>query len=467
MMYPRLDLARNLLAADGLICVSIDDGEFERLRDVMDEVFGEENLVSVVVVQSNKRGQTYKEIAKTHEYLIIYSKEPEVAIGELEKGDGVLPFKDSKGAFDLWELRNRNPKFGRHNRPNLFFPIYVAPGERDETGYALVALDRSPAFSVEVWPRNSAGDDGCWRWGRDKLRSVSLGGSCPAVVARQRRDGEWNIYEKSRKSSTKAKSLWTETEVISEQGTIELGALGLGEVFAHPKPLGLLTKCIRICAGPDDTILDFFAGSGTSAHAALQLNTQDGGSRKFILVQLPEPTGRDDYPTIADICKERVRRVIKKLNAEDVGKLDLDGTTTRDRGFRVFKLADSNFKPWNAETAHDEQSLVRQLEMHVDHIREGRAAEDLLYEILLKSGFELTTPVETLTLAGKTVHSVAGGALFICLERELSLDLIRAMAEDNPERVVCLDEGFAGNDQPKANAAQLFKTEGITSFKTV
>ena len=482
MMYPRLYLSRNLLTADGLICVSIDDGEFDRLRSIMDEIFGGENFVSVVVVQSNKRGQTYKEIAKTHEYLVIYSKEPEASIGELEKADDALPFRDSTGPFDLWELRNRNPKFGRYNRPNLFFPIYVAPETASETGYALVALEPSRVFSVEVWPRNSEGVDGCWRWGRDKLRSVQLVGSCPDVVARQRRDGEWNIYEKSRKSSTKAKSLWTETEVISEQGTVELGALGLSEVFAHPKPVGLLTKCIRICAGPNDTILDFFAGSGTTAHAVFDLNKVDGQDRKFILVQLPEPLDpldRDQKAAldfcdslgkprnIAEITKERVRRAITKLNDEDAGKLDLNGAGKQDRGFRVFKLSESNFTPWNAAAPRDEHSLVRQLELHVDHIREGRTNEDILYEILLKSGFPLTTPVETLTLAGKTVSSVAEGALFICLERGLTLDLIRAMAEQKPERVVCLDAGFAGNDQLKANAAQAFKSKGITSFKTV
>ena len=217
----------------------------------------------------------------------------------------------------------------------------------------------------------------------------------------------------------------------------------------------------------DGLILDFFAGSGTAAHAVLELNKQDRGTRTFILIQLPEPTSREDYPTISDICKERVRRVIKKLSEEDAGKLDLDAEKKQDRGFRVFKLTESNFKPWNADVPKDAEGLAKQLDLHVEHIREGRTAEDLLYEILLKSGFALTTPVETLQLGGKTVHSVASGALFICLDRDLTLELTRAMADKKPVRVVCLDEGFAGNDQLKANAVQLFKTKGVTSFKTV
>jgi adenine-specific DNA-methyltransferase len=219
--------------------------------------------------------------------------------------------------------------------------------------------------------------------------------------------------------------------------------------------------------GEDFIVLDFFAGSGTTGHSVLDLNQQDGGNRKFILVQLPERTERKDYPTIAEITKERVRRVITKLNGEDSGKLALEGASRQDRGFRVLKLAESNFKPWEAQVEHDAKVLGRQLELHVDHIREGRTPQDILYEILLKSGYPLTTPVETLALAGRSVYSAAGGLFLICLERNLTLELIRAMAEPKPERVVCLDEGFAGNDQLKANAVQIFKTKGVVSFKTV
>jgi adenine-specific DNA-methyltransferase len=472
MMYPRLYLARNLLADDGLICVSIDDNELCNLRVIMNEVFGEENFVSVVVVQSNKRGQTYKEIAKTHEYVLIYSREPEVSLYELDKNGDALPFEDSIGRFDLWELRNRNPKFGRHNRPNLFFPIYVSPAKRDETGYSLVSLERTDVYSLEAWPRNSSGEDGCWRWGKDKIRLSELAGSCPVVVAKQRRDGEWNIYEKSRKSTTKAKSLWTETEVISEQGTVELGELGMAEYFEHPKPLALIEKCIRVCAGPDDIILDFFAGSGTTAHAVLKLNREDGGHRKFILSQLPEPcdpgspASKAGFRTIADITKERVRRVIKKQNEEDAVKLDLKSKEKQDRGFRVFNLAESNFSTWDASMPHDPASLEKQLELHINHIRDGRKDEDILYEVLLKSGFPLSMPIESIVLDGKTVYSVAGGQLLICLERKLTLEVIRSMAERKPERVVCLDEGFAGNDQLKTNAAHIFEPTDRREAKT-
>ena len=378
-----------------------------------------------------------------------------------------FPLTILKALFDLWELRNRNPKFGRHNRPNLFFPIYVAQRRQDESGYAKVSLSRTEEFSVEVFPRNSSGQDSCWRWGTEKIKNTELGGSTPVVVAKQKRDGEWNIYEKSRKSTTKAKSLWTETGVISEQGTMELGQLGLAEFFDHPKPLGLLTKCIRVCTGPEDTVLDFFAGSGTTAHAVLKLNRQDGSARRFILSQLPEPTSFKEYPTIADITKERVRRAIKQLDQATAEGLKLDTRPAQDRGFRVFKLAQSNFTEWDAGLDHNPEILKRQLDLHIDHIRDGRSAEDILYELLLKSGFSLTTPVEKKMVADRIVYSVADGALVICLEHDLTLDLIRAVAAMKPERVVCLDEGFADNDQLKTNAVQIFRTKGVTSFKTV
>jgi adenine-specific DNA-methyltransferase len=187
------------------------------------------------------------------------------------------------------------------------------------------------------------------------------------------------------------------------------------------------------------------------------MNARDHGRRQFILIQLPEKTDRTDFPTIAEITKERVRRVIKNLNQEQAGKLKLGDAPEQDRGFRVFKLAESNFAPWNADVPHDAPALERQLELHVSHVRDGRTDQDILYEVLLKSGYPLATPVETVVLAGKTVHSVAGGQLLICLERKLTLELIRAVAERKPERVVCLDEGFAGNDQLKTNAAHIFE----------
>jgi len=471
MMYPRLYLARNLLSDDGVIFISIDDNEVDNLKILLKEIFGEENMVAQIVVQTNPRGRTLdKFIAKTFEYIVIVAKNSESdAIGQVPKSAKALAEyskRDEVGQYRELELRNRNPIFNRKNRPNLWFPIFVDPS----TG--LVSLSSSDVFAEEALPRNSEGEDGCWTWGQKKVND-----NLNLLVGRQVSTGAWRIHRKDYLpidgATTKEKSLWIDTNLNHENGKEEVGRLFGKTPFDFPKSVALIQKVIRlgITVGEESIILDFFAGSGTTAQAVLELNQQDGGNRKFILVQLPEPSEGDTeaakagYSTIADITKERVRRVIKKLNDADARQLPLDAP--QDRGFRVFKLAQSNFKPWNAQLRQDAAALEQQLELHIEHIREERSPDDILYEILLKSGFPLTTPVETLTLEGKQVYSVAGSALLICLEPELTMEVIRAMAAQKPERVVCLDAGFAGNDQLKANAVQIFKTQGIPSFKTV
>lgn len=233
-IYPRLYVAKELLADDGVIFISIDDNEVSQLRLICDEIFGEANFLSQIIVESNKRGQTYKEIAKCHEYILIYYKSDDSSIGELEKKDGKLPYEDQFGSYDLWELRNRNPKFGKHNRPNLYYPIYVDVSSIDEDGLAPISLTPSEQFHLEVYPKNSEGIESCWRWGKDKLVKDGINATPQTVFAKKKRDGGWNIYEKSRKSTTKAKSIWSETKFISEQGTIESGRLDMSSVFHWP-----------------------------------------------------------------------------------------------------------------------------------------------------------------------------------------------------------------------------------------
>ncbi|MBC7819302.1 MAG: site-specific DNA-methyltransferase [Planctomycetaceae bacterium] len=249
-------------------------------------------------------------------------------------------------------------------------------------------------------------------------------------------------------------------------GTVQAASSKLAELgikFSYPKPAQLLEYLIRVGSSEGEIVLDFFAGSGTTGEAVLNLNAV-GERRHFVLVQLPE-AANDGSQSIAMLCKDRIRRVAKQLHAE-AGTLRSNGLEM-DFGFRAYKLDQSNFQTWDADEPTDGKSLAAQMELHVEHIREGRSDHDLLYEILLKSGFTLTTPIETIALAEKNVSSIAGGALMICLERSLTMEVIRAMADSKPERVVCLDAGFAGNDQLKANAVQIFRTKGVGSFKTV
>jgi adenine-specific DNA-methyltransferase len=452
MMLPRLYIARNLLRDDGVIFVSCDDNELHNLRCLMNEVFGEENFVSQLIVQSNKRGQTYKDIAKTHEYLVAFGRSENATLYELPKDDDALPYEDARGKFDLWELRNRNPEFGKHNRPNLYFPIYVSPEETDSVGYSKISLEPSDSFTVEVFPKNSAGKDSCWRWSREKIASTDITSEFAVVVGRKKRNGEWNIYEKSRKGTTKPKSIWDETEVINEQGTIELGELGLGGIFDHPKPRGLISKILKIATEADDLVFDFFAGSSTTADAVLRLNHEDKTDRRFVLVQLPEPldptseAAAAGFETIADVSRERIRRVLAKLKPEDAEHALLHNSP----GFKSFVLAPSNFRQWRGDGIETPEQLEAQIRLFVNSEKEGADSESILFELLLKFGQELTTRYETLQISGTRVYWISVLNMFFVFEAFIE-DMIDPLLSQQPREIVVLDSVFQGSDELKSN----------------
>ena len=301
MMYPRLKLLHRLLANDGIIFISLDDNEISSMTFLLREIFGETNFLAQIIVQSNRRGQTYKQIAKTHEYLICFGKTSEAALGQLETDGSNLPERDKHGKYSSRELRNRNPKFGKHNRPNLFYPFFPNLSAPDEAGNFPVTINPFPG-AIEIFPFNSQGGESCWRWGADKVIRDTKGNGTEVLFGRQTRDGGWRIFEKYRKESVKAKSIWTETKHISEQGTTELGKLGLADKFEFPKPLGVIEDCLALATEEDSIVLDSFAGSGTTAQAVLKLNAQDGGRRRFILTEL--------MPYAEHVTAERVKRAI-------------------------------------------------------------------------------------------------------------------------------------------------------------
>ncbi|MCK9266958.1 site-specific DNA-methyltransferase [bacterium] len=369
-MYPRLLLARDLLSQDGAIFISIDDNEQANLKLLCDDVFGEENFISQIIIQSNKRGQTYKQIAKTHEYLLVYVKSEKTILNELEKELSGGVKTDDIGDFTERELRNRNPKFGRFNRPNLYYPIYVNTKEIDRNGYSPISLEMSGDFNVQVVPLNSEQEESCWRWGTKKLEN-NIGETTlnSNIVARIKTTGEYGIYEKYRKDTFKAKTIWfeelelssgdeeedgiwDETGVITEQGSTELRKLDMGDAFDFPKPTYLLKKILNIGSDIDSICLDFFAGSGTTGEAVMELN-KDGGKRKFILCQLDEliDENKPAYqfcednglePVISSITIERLRRASEKIAAEieeennEAGMFEEDKKEIPDIGFKVF-----------------------------------------------------------------------------------------------------------------------------------
>ena len=454
MMYPRLYLARNLLAEEGVIFISIDDNELTNLRHLLDEMFGEECFVGQVTVLCNPKGRSQdKYLATCHEFLLVYSKAVQLkGTFSVRKSDAEVAsdfrLEDSRGKYRELELRNTHREYGKHNRPNLYYPFYVSEDMR-------VSLKERAGFA-EVLPNWDDGYQGCWTWDYQKAEA-----DIERIVARQV-NGKRKIYRKAyaaepgEEPRKQLKSIWLDKRHHTEKGQAVFNALfnTTNKIFPSPKSLDVLTDAIKMAAGSEFTVLDFFAGSCTTAHAALRLNAEDGGKRRFIMVQLPEPCSegteayKAGYKTIADIGKERIRRAGKTLQAKPLC----------DYGFRVFKLDRSNFRLWDgSQPSDDPEKIARQLELHEQHIDPNATPEDILYELLLKTGSPLTTKVEKVEMAGKEVFSIAEGALLICLQDEITTELIKAMADANPLQVICLDSGFKNNDQLKANAVQTFK----------
>ena len=252
-------------------------------------------------------------------------------------------------------------------------------------------------------------------------------------------------------------------DIYTRHGTTDFENLLEIKSFDFPKPKNLLKELLSQSVKGNDIVLDFFAGSGTIAQAVMEFNQENEKKIQYICVQLPEPTKEKSeaykagYETIADIGKERIRRAARQIEDEQNGQLDLNGNGKLDLGFKAFKLDQSNFRVWDG-TVEDEDALVEQLELHVDHIAEESSTESILYELLLKAGFPLTTKIEKRNMAGKEVFSIADGEVLLCLEQEVTSELIDALASANPSQVICLDAAFQRNDQLKVNAALTFKS---------
>lgn len=457
MIYPRLKVARDLLSDDGVIFISIDDNEVENLRKVCDEIFGEQNFITSIIIRANSRGQTYNQIAKTHEYILVYSKTPTAELYDLEKDmdKSDLNLKDDIGAFNIRELRNRNPKFGKHNRPGLFYPIYVNPSIIDRDGFHPISLNKDNDYCIEVFPYNSIGKESCWRWGKTKFEiNCSENTFRSNVVAKEKSSGGYNIYEKYRKTTYKPKSIWDDNIFLTETGTVKLKELGFNGEFDFPKPTDLIKRCLSLSTQEDDTVLDFFSGSATTAHAVMQLNAEDGGNRKFIMVQLPEKTDEKSeaykagYPNICEIGKERIRRAGQKIKEENKDK---EGIEKLDTGFRVLKLDFSNMEEvYYTPQDFDVHSLFN------ENVKADRTGEDLLFQVMLDLGIELSAKIETRQIAGKTVHLVDDNYLVACFDRNVTENAIKEIAELHPVYFVMRDAS-AANDNVIDNFEQIFR----------
>lgn len=457
-MYPRLYVARHLLRDDGVIFISIDDNEQAQLKLLCDEVFGEENFISQFVIQTNPRGRSLAPfVAKTFEYVICYAKNALFkGIKQIPKGEKSLKEynkEDENGKYRLLELRNRNPAFNRENRPNLYFPIYVD----EKTGK--VSLEKTEQFSNMALPLNSKGEEGCWTWSMKKVKEEN-----DLLVGKKVETGVWRVYRKDyipkNGAFTKEKSLWIEKAMNHENGKEEIarlfGTTGNKSPFDFPKSVDLISKCLRIGLSKADIILDFFAGSGTTGHAVMKMNAEDGGNRQYICVQLPEATDakseafKAGYQTIFDITKERLIRAAVKIGEEHP---DYAG----DLGFRVYETV-PNFLPDLDLLQSPQSELDVTLVKNLDDAQQTA----LLTSWCLYDGYTFSTPPVPVDLGGYTAYH-CGDHLY-CIAGELSADRLAAFLEKldadkdfNPKTVVLYGHGIASARQREAH-------EGITQY---
>ena len=450
MMYARLKLARNILREDGVIFVSTDHKELANLRMIMNEIFGEQNLVGIVSVVSNWKGRSDdKYIATANEFLTIFQKGEFVSLGLPLTQEYLASYTehDVKGkAYRLLGLRKRGAGAKRTDRPNMFYPFFANPRT------SAVSLEQDANYSVKIEPQLSDGTDGRWRWGKPTSKERINLLMARVVTGTDR----WDVFEKDYAESEdgfrriKPKSIWMEKPIANEAGTLEFKALMNGVRFDNPKPSALIRLCLQQATADSDIVVDFFSGSSTTAHAVIAQNADDGGTRRFVMVQLPElcDSGDKQLATIADIGKERIRRVGAKIKAET--------TTTAlnlDVGFRVLKIDASNMKDvYYAPDAVKQD----QLELHTNNIKEDRNPEDLLFQVLVDWGVDLALPIDKQTIAGKTVFFVDGNALAACFGPNITEDLVKELAKRKPLRAVFRDSSY-DSDSTKINVEQIFK----------
>lgn len=448
MMYPRLKLARNLLKDDGVIFISIDDNEVHNLRKICDEIFGEENFVSNIIWEKRYSPQNaVKWFSESHDFIVVYAKNklnwyPNLLERTLEMNARYRNLdNDARG---VWKAVDSTAQAG-HGTKSQFYELIAPNGKKHVLPNGRCWLYTESVFNKMVE------ENRIW-FGID-------GNNVPAIKR----------FLTEVKQGIACQTIWKYSEVGHNQDAKKEVNYLFPEysVFDTPKPTRLIRQILKLSTDDNNIILDFFAGSGTTAHAVMKLNTEDGGNRRCISVQLPEPCDEKSeaykagYKTIAEISKERIRRAAKKISEENP---EYKG----DLGFKVFKLDSSNIKTWDANFANVEQSLLDA----VDNIKSDRTSEDLLYEILLKYGLDLTLPIETRDVGGKRAYIFGYGALIICLDDDVTQDTVSAIAALKEEfnsditRVVFKDGGFA-NDVVKTNAIQTLKQHGIDDVKSV
>tara|TARA_R110000796_G_scaffold88164_6_gene189830 strand:- start:27825 stop:29801 length:1977 start_codon:yes stop_codon:yes gene_type:complete len=454
MMFPRLYLARNLLREDGVIFISIDDNEVENLRRMCDEIFGGENFIANIVWQKKQSPQNdATNLSTMHDHVLVYARQARLSETDMKGWKRNLlprseeqearyknPDQDERGEWTSSDLTCNKTA---DQRPNLYYAIknpktgeMIFPSKTRVWGYERELMESFIADRRVYW-----GNDGSGTPRLKKFRSEVDEGVVPSTWWSRSKAGD------------------------NQEGKREIRALfPEGDVFDTPKPTKLIDYMLQIACPPNEDclVLDFFAGSSSTAHAVLKRNLSVNGRLNFISIQLPEPIDpgssahRLGFKNISEISQERIRRAIKELEKKAESGKETSGST-KDLGFKVLKLNQSNFKPWRApDKSISDTELLQQMELSVDHVDPNASQEDLLYELLLKAGVKPTEKIDVISLAGHQLFAVGEGHLLVHLDNQIDQGLIDAVLQQAPSQFICLDKAFHGNDQLKTNAVRTF-----------
>jgi len=466
-LYPRLYIAKQLLKDEGVIFVSIDDNEVTQLRFLMDEVFGEENFIGTFIINSTPNARDYGHIGKMHEYCIFYAnKLNKTETNLLEDKNKRFTFKDEKGGFNVHPLYNSNVAFTPENRENLYYPFYLNPEKQlSELGeeFYEISLTKNENH-IEIYPPKSVKDgvQFVWRWGKPK----SLGELNKEIVGYLTEDEEYRIVQKMRTSEKLIRSILSDKEFSSRRGTAEVEKTFGKKVFSFPKPIELLNNLIKVATEKDSIVLDFFAGSGTTGDSLFQINSEDGGNRRFILVQIPELIDQKqnkvgytfvkkelgiDTPTIFDITKERIIRATKKtkdvlipnkINEKEAelkdleGKLDLEGKEEKIKQLKTeiksLKQQDLGFKIFETTPIWEDYDFeAEQFDSTQTLFDIGKLSEDDIKALLTTwktyDGIALTQELEKIELSGYTAY-YGNGKLYL-MDKGFSTDNLKNLLE--------------------------------------
>ena len=475
MMYPRLKLARNLLREDGVIFISIDDNEVDNLLKLCGEIFGEENFCGCFIWEKKKKPSFLNaNMGSVTDYIVCFGRHrpssPPFAAGTVEDGKK-YPFNNAGNGVQTLTFPAGSVKFTMSDQT-------IRAQEMSEGNIKTALLN--DLIIVAGSNLNEFQLRGEWRYSQSKLNEFVQAGAEIVISKIPFRPNYVNRSGELKKSSNFL-SHRTNAVPTNEDATEEIRQLFDADVMSHPKPSGLLKYLVRAVTTDHDVVMDFFAGSGTTAHGVWRENFEDGEARRFILVQLPEPIDPENpeskaafefcrsnrlAPTIAEICKERLRRTAKNLKGTN-------SLFQGDLGFRTFKLDSSNIRAWNPDLENMEQTLLD----NEEHILAGRTEADIVYELLLKLGLDLCVPMESRSIAGKTVGSIGGGVLMTCLTDKITRDDVEPLAQGivawhkelapaGDTTCILRDSAFA-DDVAKTNLAVILEQYGIQNVRSL